>query len=165
MSAPTKLTKHKTSHSLNSETSYDMETEFVSWPMVRYKREVLFGWVDLLGTKKKNNCGENSVKFCFAVSFGGIAGLFLGFSLLSGVEVLYYFTMRACCMVYKETNELRRMNKEERTKPLPDYDLSMLPYFVKMPEEGNGTKEVMRRLYPEKNRVKQKKTYLLSPNN
>lgn len=26
-----------------------METEFVSWPMVRYKREVLFGWVDLLG--------------------------------------------------------------------------------------------------------------------
>jgi len=22
---------------------------FVSWPMVRYKREVLFGWVDLLG--------------------------------------------------------------------------------------------------------------------
>lgn len=26
-----------------------LETEFVSWPMVRYKREVLFGWVDLLG--------------------------------------------------------------------------------------------------------------------
>ncbi|KAF5303462.1 hypothetical protein FQA39_LY09925 [Lamprigera yunnana] len=26
-----------------------LEAEFVSWPMVRYKREVLFGWVDLLG--------------------------------------------------------------------------------------------------------------------
>ncbi|XP_037884233.1 sodium channel protein Nach [Glossina fuscipes] len=57
--------------------------EFLTWPIIRYKREVLFGWVDLL------------------VSFGGIAGLFLGFSLLSGVEIIYYFTIRACCMVYK----------------------------------------------------------------
>lgn len=57
--------------------------EYLTWPIIRYKREVLFGWVDLL------------------VSFGGIAGLFLGFSLLSGVEILYYFTMRTCCMVYK----------------------------------------------------------------
>lgn len=29
--------------------SKELETEFVSWPMVRYKREVLFGWIDLLG--------------------------------------------------------------------------------------------------------------------
>lgn len=57
--------------------------EYLTWPIIRYKREVLFGWVDLL------------------VSFGGIAGLFLGFSLLSGVEIVYYFTMRTCCMVYK----------------------------------------------------------------
>ena len=26
-----------------------LEIAFVSWPTVRYKREVLFGWVDLLG--------------------------------------------------------------------------------------------------------------------
>lgn len=58
--------------------------EFLTWPIIRYKREVLFGWVDLL------------------VSFGGIASLFLGFSLLSGVEIIYYFTLRACCMVYKD---------------------------------------------------------------
>lgn len=57
--------------------------EYLTWPIIKYKREVLFGWVDLL------------------VSFGGIAGLFLGFSLLSGVEVIYYFTLRAVCMVYK----------------------------------------------------------------
>lgn len=57
--------------------------EYLTWPIIRYKREVLFGWVDLL------------------VSFGGIAGLFLGFSLLSGVEVIYYFTLRTCCMLYK----------------------------------------------------------------
>lgn len=60
-----------------------MNIEYLTWPIIKYKREVLFGWVDLL------------------VSFGGIAGLFLGFSLLSGVEVIYYFTLRAVCMVYK----------------------------------------------------------------
>lgn len=57
--------------------------EYLTWPIIKYKREVLFGWVDLL------------------VSFGGIAGLFLGFSLLSGVEIIYYFTLRAFCMVFK----------------------------------------------------------------
>lgn len=56
---------------------FSINIEFLTWPIIRYKREVLFGWVDLL------------------VSFGGIAGLFLGFSLLSGVEIVYYFTMRA----------------------------------------------------------------------
>ncbi|KAL9924976.1 amiloride-sensitive sodium channel pickpocket 23 [Glossina fuscipes fuscipes] len=67
--------------------------EFLTWPIIRYKREVLFGWVDLL------------------VSFGGIAGLFLGFSLLSGVEIIYYFTIRACCMVYK--NRVRFSKKKK----------------------------------------------------
>lgn len=65
--------------------------EYLTWPIIRYKREVLFGWVDLL------------------VSFGGIAGLFLGFSLLSGVEIIYYFTMRACCMLYKNRVSNKRM--------------------------------------------------------
>lgn len=60
-----------------------VSVEYLTWPIIRYKREVLFGWVDLL------------------VSFGGIAGLFLGFSLLSGVEVIYYFTLRAFCMLYQ----------------------------------------------------------------
>lgn len=60
-----------------------VNVEFLSWPIIRYKQEVLFGFVDLL------------------VSFGGIAGLFLGFSLLSAVEIVYYFTMRAGCMFVK----------------------------------------------------------------
>lgn len=65
-----------------------VNVEFLSWPIIRYKREVLFGVVDLL------------------VSFGGIAGLFLGFSLLSAVEIVYYFTMRAGCMFVKNRVKL-----------------------------------------------------------
>lgn len=66
-----------------------IKIEFLTWPIIQYKREVLFGWVDLL------------------VSFGGIAGLFLGFSLLSGIEIIYYFTVRASCMMYKNRVCLR----------------------------------------------------------
>jgi amiloride-sensitive sodium channel len=68
--------------------------EFLTWPIIRYKREVLFGWVDLL------------------VSFGGIAGLFLGFSLLSGIEIIYYFTVRAGCMMYKNRVSLRDVKSQ-----------------------------------------------------
>ncbi|VVC45398.1 Epithelial sodium channel [Cinara cedri] len=39
---------------------------------VKYERDVTFGWIDLL------------------VSFGGIAGLFLGFSLLTIIEFIYW---------------------------------------------------------------------------
>jgi amiloride-sensitive sodium channel len=45
----------------------------------------------------------------FAVSFGGTVSLFLGCSILSGVELLYYFTLRLVCALwtkYKDEREL-----------------------------------------------------------
>ncbi|CAK9829736.1 Sodium channel protein Nach (Fragment) [Anthophora retusa] len=50
-----------------------------NWPTALYRREMRFGYLDLL------------------VSFGGIASLFLGFSLLSSIEFGYYFTLRTYC--------------------------------------------------------------------
>ncbi|XP_044595428.1 sodium channel protein Nach-like [Cotesia glomerata] len=49
------------------------------WPLVRYRREVRFGWLDLV------------------VSFGGIMGLFLGYSILTTIELIYYFSLRFYC--------------------------------------------------------------------
>lgn len=46
---------------------------------VKYTRSVRFGWTDLF------------------VSFGGIAGLFLGCSILSIIEFGYYFSLRIYC--------------------------------------------------------------------
>ncbi|XP_030023452.2 sodium channel protein Nach-like [Manduca sexta] len=92
-----------------------LEIEFVSWPMVRYKREVLFGWVDLL------------------VSFGGIAGLFLGFSLLSGVEVVYYFTLRAWCAAVRDAPALRRERAERQARDKPPHNLSLVPWWKEPP--------------------------------
>lgn len=42
------------------------------------------------------HCASMALPFCFnafVVSFGGVAGLFLGMSLLSGVEIIYYLTV------------------------------------------------------------------------
>ncbi|XP_075155899.1 sodium channel protein Nach-like [Haematobia irritans] len=89
--------------------------EFLTWPIIRYKREVLFGWVDLL------------------VSFGGIASLFLGFSLLSGVEIIYYFTLRACCMVYKNRQELYEIEERIRNKPPPPINMNLSMNSYKAP--------------------------------
>ncbi|KAJ0179941.1 hypothetical protein K1T71_004532 [Dendrolimus kikuchii] len=95
--------------------SSSLEMEFVSWPMVRYKREVLFGWVDLL------------------VSFGGIAGLFLGFSLLSGVELIYFFTLRAWCAAMRDGDMLRRERAERLARPKPPHNLSLVPWWKQPP--------------------------------
>lgn len=70
-----------------SHTSYTFESianSYVTvvttrWPIVRYRREVRFGWLDLV------------------VSFGGIMGLFLGYSILTTVELIYYFSLRFYC--------------------------------------------------------------------
>ncbi|XP_076266135.1 uncharacterized protein LOC143199899 [Rhynchophorus ferrugineus] len=105
----------------------DMEIGFAVWPMLRYKRQVLFGWVDLL------------------VSFGGIAGLFLGFSILSMVEIIYYFVIRSCIAAVLERVKLDRIRLENELKPLPDYDLSLLPYIFSDPLPGGGLDVIARK--------------------
>ncbi|XP_064537003.1 sodium channel protein Nach [Drosophila montana] len=99
--------------------------EFLTWPIIRYKREVLFGWVDLL------------------VSFGGIASLFLGFSLLSGVEIIYYFTLRACCMVYKNRQELYEIEQRIRHEPPPAIDLQLKLKSHAKPTNGSASSAVL----------------------
>ncbi|KAK9889769.1 hypothetical protein WA026_007148 [Henosepilachna vigintioctopunctata] len=44
----------------NGERIKTMEAEFMSWPMIRYKREVLFGWVDLLENNSSKTKHEDS---------------------------------------------------------------------------------------------------------
>ncbi|XP_023701694.1 pickpocket protein 19 [Cryptotermes secundus] len=53
-----------------------LDIHFKHPTVVLYRTDVVFGWLDL------------------TVSLGGVAGLFIGFSLLSGVELIYYLTFR-----------------------------------------------------------------------
>lgn len=54
-----------------------IDFHFQSGSIVKYRTDVTFSWLDLM------------------VSFGGIAGLFLGCSILSGVEIVYYLIIMA----------------------------------------------------------------------
>ena len=59
---------------------------------VKYIRTVTYGWQDLIGF------------------FGGIVGLCVGFSLLSGAELIYFFTLR---LFFDVRNENKVENKDE----------------------------------------------------
>ncbi|XP_037868898.1 pickpocket protein 28 [Bombyx mori] len=51
----------------------------VTYPRMRYRRDIIFGFTDVL------------------VAVGGMAGLFLGCSVLSFMEILYFLTLRLVC--------------------------------------------------------------------
>ncbi|XP_045765303.1 sodium channel protein Nach-like [Maniola jurtina] len=51
----------------------------VTYPRMRYRRDIIFGFTDVL------------------VAVGGMAGLFLGCSVLSFMEIVYFMTLRLIC--------------------------------------------------------------------
>ena len=73
------------------------------------------------------------------VSFGGIGGLFLGFSLLSGVEFLYYFLLRSVSMTFRNVEELEDLQIEYDKKEREKLDISLLPTFC---SPTNQTKKI-----------------------
>ncbi|KAJ9583692.1 hypothetical protein L9F63_021964 [Diploptera punctata] len=77
------------------------DIHFQNPTMVRYRTDVQYSWLDLV------------------VAFGGIAGLCLGCSLLSGAEVIYYFTLRLYRhyrLVYGTTSIHTRKTKQKILK-------------------------------------------------
>lgn len=82
------------------------------WPTYFFKREVRFGWLDLV------------------VSFGGIMGVFLGYSVLTTVELIYYFSLRFYCgAVLDQANDMtsqairvaEKQRKKERLMPKDEW--------------------------------------------
>ncbi|XP_046823721.1 pickpocket protein 11-like [Vespa crabro] len=70
----------KTVEGFDNDTENLLSTEIIlNWPDLIFRREVRFGYMDLV------------------VGFGGIAGLFLGYSLLTSFELFYYMSFRAYC--------------------------------------------------------------------
>ncbi|KAL2728811.1 sodium channel protein Nach-like isoform X1 [Vespula squamosa] len=70
----------KTTEGFDNDTENLSSNEIIlNWPNFVFRREVRFGYMDLV------------------VSFGGIAGLFLGYSLLTSFELFYYLSFRTYC--------------------------------------------------------------------
>ncbi|KAJ2951863.1 hypothetical protein O0L34_g4106 [Tuta absoluta] len=57
----------------------NLQWGIVTYPRMRYRRDIIFGFTDVL------------------VSVGGMAGLFLGCSVLSFMEIVYFLTLRLVC--------------------------------------------------------------------
>ncbi|CAK1542825.1 unnamed protein product [Leptosia nina] len=57
----------------------NLQWGIASYPRMRYRRDIIFGFTDVL------------------VAVGGMAGLFLGCSVLSFLEILYFLTLRLFC--------------------------------------------------------------------
>ncbi|XP_047022424.1 pickpocket protein 28-like isoform X1 [Helicoverpa zea] len=60
----------------------NLQWGMVTYPRMRYRRDIIFGFTDVL------------------VAVGGMAGLFLGCSVLSFMEVVYFLTLRLFCYAH-----------------------------------------------------------------
>lgn len=67
-----------------------VDFHFQTASIVKYRTDVTFGWMELL------------------VAFGGIAGLFLGCSILSGVEIVYYLLLMTLIVGKKLTKRAQK---------------------------------------------------------
>lgn len=87
-----------------------IEVSLANLPTERYKRNVVRGKLDLVGELRSAKLIDNYRIPLFTVSIGGSTGLFVGASLLSFVEIIYYFTIRAglfnCVNVFKKKSKL-----------------------------------------------------------
>lgn len=94
-----------------------IEVALANLPTERYKRNVVRGKLDLVGKSSDTRSPSTTIKSLelndflpLPVSVGGSTGLFVGASLLSFVEVIYYFTIRAglfnCLNVFKKSTKL-----------------------------------------------------------
>lgn len=93
-----------------------VEIGMSSLPTERYKRNVVRGTLDLVGMPLTSlTQRKRSIVCLFVVSMGGAAGLFIGASLLSFVEIIYYFTIRPYGTVYMQN---RKRNSAVERWPL-----------------------------------------------
>ncbi|XP_058975849.1 pickpocket protein 19-like, partial [Musca domestica] len=77
----------------------DLDIHFRSETMMVYCTNLVFSWIDLM------------------VAFGGIAGLFMGCSLISAVEVFYFLFIQIPTFAYREyqaRQELRRNEAQQQ---------------------------------------------------
>lgn len=96
---------NKKNHNFSTGDNMTVDFHYQTANIVKYRTDVTFGWLDLM------------------VSFGGIAGLFLGCSILSGVEIIYYALIIALMMTRKLLRRievfLKPSNKIKINEPQP----------------------------------------------
>ncbi|XP_053958286.1 pickpocket protein 19-like [Anastrepha ludens] len=92
---------HLTPETRGNQSYVELDVHFRFETMMVYRTSLIFGWVDLM------------------VAFGGIAGLFLGCSLISTMELAYFLLVDLPTFVLqKYRNNKRKLQKEQRPPTL-----------------------------------------------
>lgn len=74
------------------------------YPLIRFQREVIFTLTDFFG-EIFQSFFLNFLIFSCIVSVGGTAGLFVGISVLSVIEIIYFFSLRLFFFVLGYKND------------------------------------------------------------
>lgn len=78
---------HQIAVTNNLDTSKESELckiDLSKWPIMFFRKKMRFSYLDLV------------------VSLGGIAGLFLGYSIITSIELIYYFSLKVYCSAIVE---------------------------------------------------------------
>ena len=101
----------------NNVSYVDLDVHYRFDTFMVYRTRLVFGWVDLMGRKLKNLFMVRILCILsLLVSFGGIAGLFLGCSIISAIEIIIFAIIEAPKFVASEV-KLRLKLKRSKTQP------------------------------------------------
>ena len=67
----------------------------------------------------------------FLANCGGLLGLFMGFSALSLIEIIYYLTIRLACNLNlrrKKKNKIKRLATIKRPNQIPDAKINFIDF-------------------------------------
>ncbi|XP_075153777.1 pickpocket protein 19-like [Haematobia irritans] len=112
-----------------SKSYVDLDIHFRSETMMIYCTSLVFTWIDLM------------------VAFGGIAGLFMGCSLISAVEVFYFLFIQVPAFAYKEVQNKKK--KQKKNDQQYDQDIQQSSYYSK-PSDYYPRQQIK---LPPKNRI------------
>nr|XP_049705408.1 pickpocket protein 28 isoform X1 [Helicoverpa armigera] len=102
---------------------YNVSEELVN---VTYSRVmVFFKEAQFITSRRSELYGQTD----FLANCGGLLGLFMGFSILSVAEIIYFLTLRLCCVLWRRRNKKRRIDfTKNDTVPGPSPNKVMHPY-------------------------------------
>ncbi|XP_026725648.1 pickpocket protein 28-like isoform X2 [Trichoplusia ni] len=118
-----------------SQADYDWAAIFRAYRLVNVSEElkdltysrvmVFFKEAQFITSRRSELYGQTD----FLANCGGLLGLFMGFSILSVAEIVYFLTLRLCCLLWRRRNKKRRIDFTTNDNiPGPSPNKVMHPY-------------------------------------
>ncbi|KAJ8715043.1 hypothetical protein PYW08_005024 [Mythimna loreyi] len=118
-----------------SQADYDWDALFRAYRLSNFSEElkdlsyarvmVFFKDAQFITNRRSELYGQTD----FLANCGGLLGLFMGFSILSVAEIIYFLTLRLCCLLWRRRSKQRRIDFENRNSvPGPSPSKVIHPY-------------------------------------